>query len=33
MEKAFLWLFMPFRCALCGHHFFMLRWLVPVEAS
>ena len=27
------WLFLPYRCALCGHHFFLLRWLAPVEGT
>jgi transposase-like protein len=32
LEKLFHWLVLPFRCELCGHHFFLLRWLVPAEA-
>jgi transposase-like protein len=26
MEKAFLWLLQPYRCCLCGRHFFLFRW-------
>jgi hypothetical protein len=29
MEQAFHWLFLPFRCTLCGRHFFVFRWLAP----
>jgi transposase-like protein len=25
-ERAFHWLVHPYRCALCGHHFFLFRW-------
>jgi transposase-like protein len=28
-EKAIRWFILPFRCSLCGRHFFLLRWLVP----
>ena len=28
LEKAVHWFLLPFRCALCGHHFFLFRWLV-----
>jgi hypothetical protein len=28
LEAAFHWLLLPFRCGLCGRHFFLLRWLV-----
>ena len=24
-EETLIWLFQPFRCSLCGHHFFLLR--------
>jgi predicted Zn-ribbon and HTH transcriptional regulator len=29
MERAFLWLLRPYRCGLCGHHFFLCRWQLP----
>ena len=32
LEKAFRWLLQPFRCSLCGHHFFLFRWQVPAVA-
>jgi hypothetical protein len=32
-EKAFRWLLQPFWCSLCGHHFFLFRWQVPVEGT
>ena len=32
-ERVFLWLRQPYRCDLCGHHFFLFRWQVPVETS
>jgi hypothetical protein len=28
-ERALLWLLLPKRCGLCGHHFFLLRWAAP----
>jgi len=30
IESAFQWLLKPYRCSLCGHHFFLLRWLTPI---
>ena len=33
IEKAIYWILHPYRCALCGHHFFLLRWQAPVEGS
>jgi hypothetical protein len=35
MEGAFHWLLQPFRCGLCGHHFFLFRWQARIagEAS
>jgi len=27
VERAFHWLLQPYRCSLCGHHFFRFRWL------
>lgn len=29
-EEAFFWLLQPCRCELCGHHFFLVRWQLPV---
>jgi hypothetical protein len=26
LEKAVRWIVMPYRCELCGHHFFLFRW-------
>lgn len=32
IERAIHWLFLPYRCELCGHHFFLLRWrAIPAE--
>jgi hypothetical protein len=31
IEQAFYWLLLPFRCALCGHHFFLFRWMVQAQ--
>jgi transposase-like protein len=33
MEKAFLWILLPFRCGLCGRHFFLFRWQAPLEGT
>lgn len=33
MEKAFHWLLLPYRCALCGHHFFLFRWKAPLQGT
>ena len=32
-EGAIYWLLLPFRCSLCGRHFFVLRWLAPVDGT
>jgi transposase-like protein len=32
-EKAFRWLFQPYRCALCGRHFCLVRRAIPVGDS
>jgi transposase-like protein len=32
-EKAIAWLVSPFRCLLCGRHFFLFRWLAPLRAG
>lgn len=33
VEKAVRWLLAPYRCGLCGRHFFLFRWLVPVKGT
>ena len=30
MERALLWLLLPYRCSLCGRHFLLFRWLAPI---
>jgi transposase-like protein len=30
LERAFRWLLQPYRCSLCGHHFFLFRRQAPV---
>jgi hypothetical protein len=32
-ESALLWILVPHRCALCGHHFFLLRWQVLIGGT
>lgn len=32
VEKALHWLVHPYRCCLCGHHFFLFRWQTPATA-
>jgi hypothetical protein len=31
LESAVHWLLRPFRCSLCGRHFFLYRWQTPAE--
>jgi transposase-like protein len=33
VEKAIHWLLQPYRCALCGRHFFLFRWQAPVGGT
>jgi transposase-like protein len=33
VEAAFHWLLQPYRCALCGHHFFLFRWQTLVGGT
>lgn len=33
LETTLRRLFVPFRCMLCGRHFFILRWLAPTEET
>jgi len=30
IEQAFLWLLQPYRCGLCGRHFFLARRQTPI---
>lgn len=32
VETALRWLLQPYRCGLCGHHFFLFRWNAPISA-
>ncbi|HEY1496066.1 MAG TPA: hypothetical protein VGF49_16050 [Candidatus Solibacter sp.] len=32
-ERAIHWLYVPYRCELCGHHFFLLSWLAPASGT
>lgn len=32
LEQAISWLLQPYRCELCGHHFFLPRWITPATA-
>jgi hypothetical protein len=29
IERAIHWILLPYRCELCGHHFFLFRWIAP----
>jgi prevent-host-death family protein len=29
VERAAHWFFLPYRCSLCGRHFFLFRWMAP----
>jgi DNA-directed RNA polymerase subunit RPC12/RpoP len=33
IEKLVRFILIPYRCSLCGHHFFLLRWLAPVAGT
>ena len=33
MEKAIHWLLQPYRCELCGRHFFLFRWQAPIGGT
>jgi len=33
MERAILFLLLPFRCTLCGRHFFVFRWLASADGT
>jgi DNA-directed RNA polymerase subunit RPC12/RpoP len=30
VEAFVQWLLEPYRCALCGRHFFLFRWQAPI---
>jgi hypothetical protein len=33
VERALYWILLPYRCSLCGHHFFLLRWRAPIQGT
>ncbi len=33
MEKMLFWLLQPYRCGLCGRHFFLFRWQAADPAT
>jgi DNA-directed RNA polymerase subunit RPC12/RpoP len=33
MEKALHFLLSPYRCCLCGRHFFLFKWQAPAEGT
>lgn len=33
MESMLRFIVSPYRCSLCGHHFFLLRWLAPIAGT
>jgi hypothetical protein len=33
MEQAIHWILLPYRCELCGHHFFLFRWMAPAAGT
>jgi len=33
LERAFHWLLQPYRCCLCGRHFFLFRWQNAYDAA
>jgi len=33
IEQAVHWLIRPYRCGLCGHHFFLLRGVAAAEPA
>jgi hypothetical protein len=32
-EKAVHWILLPFRCSLCGRHFFLMRWIATAHGT
>jgi hypothetical protein len=33
MEGLVSWIVSPYRCSLCGKHFFLFRWLAPLVGT
>jgi hypothetical protein len=34
LMETFLCLFLsPYRCCLCGRHFFLIRWMAPADGT
>jgi transposase-like protein len=33
LEAAFNWILWPYRCSLCGRHFFLFRWQAPIDGT
>ena len=33
IEQFLHWILWPYRCDLCGRHFFLLRWRAPLEGT
>ena len=33
LERALHFIFLPFRCSLCGRHFFICRWLLSPDGA
>ena len=33
IERAIHWILLPYRCDLCGRHFFLFRWQAPIGGT
>jgi len=33
IEGALAWIVSPYRCSLCGKHFFLFRWMAPLAGT
>jgi predicted Zn-ribbon and HTH transcriptional regulator len=33
LERLLHFVLIPYRCSLCGHHFFLLRWRAPIAGT
>ena len=33
VERVLRWILLPYRCELCGRHFFLIRWRAPLEGT
>ena len=33
IERALYWIILPYRCSLCGRHFFLFRSRAPVDGT